>query len=276
LDEAVRINRQAWDERATIHVRGNASYPVEAFKAGTAGLKPNTPDDLGDVRGRRLLHLQCHFGLDTLMWVRQGATVTGVDFSPVAIAEARSLAAETGLEATFIEADVCNLPDNLAEQFDVALSYYGTIMWLGDLKRWAAGIARSLKPGGFFYLADYHPVALAMEIADDEFVPRPGCNYFNDGRPMGCKGPGTYAAPLAETRHNVTYQWQHTLQDIVCALVGAGLRLEFLHEFPYSFYEQYRHPDRKLMRQDERGWWHLVQGDGLLPLMFSLKASKSS
>ena len=137
MDEPLRVNRQAWDECAAIHVQGNPSYPVEEFKAGKAGLKPNTPDDLGDVRGRRLLHLQCHFGLDSLMWVRQGAIVTGVDFSPLAIAEARSLAAETGLEAKFIEADACTLPGCLAEQFDIVLSYYGTFMWLGDLQGWA-------------------------------------------------------------------------------------------------------------------------------------------
>jgi len=274
LDEPSKINRQAWDECAAIHAAGNDVYPVAAFKAGKAGLTPNTPDDLGDVRGKRLLHLQCHFGLDSLMWVRQGATVTGVDFSPVAIAAARALAAETGLPATFIEADVCNLPDSLADRFDIALSYYGTITWLGDSKQWARGIARCLKPGGFLYLADCHPAALAMEVAEGESVPRPHHAYFGDGRPIRCEGSGTYADRSAKTRHNVTYEWQHTIQDIVAAIIEAGMRLEFLHELPFSYYEKFSHPDRPLMRQDERGWWHLLAGDGLLPLMFSLKASK--
>jgi SAM-dependent methyltransferase len=274
MDEPNRINRDAWNERATIHVGGSPSYPVEAFKAGKAGLKPNTPDDLGDVRGRRLLHLQCHFGLDSLMWVRQGAAVTGVDFSPMAIAEARSLAAATGLSASFLEADVANLPDSLAQQFDIALSYFGTILWIGDLKHWARGIARSLKQGGFFYLADDHPAALAMEIAPGESVPRPHFKYFGDGTPTACQRSGTYAAPLAKVEHDVTYQWQHTLQDIVSAIVAADLRLDFLHEFPYAFREAYSQPDRKLMHQDEHGWWHLLDGAELLPLMFSLKASK--
>jgi SAM-dependent methyltransferase len=274
LDEPIETNRQAWDEHAAIHVMGNTSYPLEAFRAGKAGLSPNTPDSLGDVRGKRLLHLQCHFGLDSLMWARQGAIVTGVDFSKVAIAEARKLAVEVAVNATFIEADVLNLPDAFTEQFDVALSYYGVIPWLGNLGEWADGIARCLKPGGFFYLADCHPIATAIEVPQGESVPRLQDAYFGDGRPMRCEGSGTYAAPEAKTQHNITYQWQHALQDVLGALLDAQLRLVHFHEFPYSFYEKYSRPDQKLMYQDEGGWWHLLHGDGLVPLMFSIKFSK--
>jgi SAM-dependent methyltransferase len=276
VDEQLETNRLAWDECAALHARGCAYYPVEAFKAGQTGLRPNTPDDLGDVRGQRLLHLQCHFGMDSLMWVRQGAVVTGVDFSPVAIAQARRLATESGLEATFLEADVCQLPDQLRAQFDMVLSYCGTITWLGNLKDWARGIARCLKPGGFFYLADCHPLSLAMEVSADQSVPQPHYSYFGRGQPIRCDEPGTYALPQAKTEHNVTYQWQHTIQDILSALIAAGLQLEFLHEFPFAFYQRYSHPDRKLMRQDEQGWWHLIDGDQLIPLILSLKAVKTA
>ena len=274
MDDPTQTNRLAWDECAALHARGCEYYPVEAFKAGREGLRPNTPDDLRDVRGQRLLHLQCHFGMDSLMWVRQGAVVTGVDFSPVAIAEARQLTAATGLDATFVEADVCRLPDELSGRFDIVLAYCGVICWLADLAGWARGIARCLRPGGFFYLADGHPMSLAMEVQPGESTPRLHYSYFNDGQPIRSDDPGTYALPQAKTEHNVTYQWQHSLADVVGALVAAGLRLEFLHEFPFALYEAYVQPGRPLMRRDEHGWWHLVEGDGLVPLSFSLKAVK--
>jgi hypothetical protein len=146
--------------------------------------------------------------------------------------------------------------------------YYGVITWLRGLRSWADGIARALRPGGFLYLADCHPVALAMEVPQGESVPRLQDRYFNDGQPLRCQGAGgTYAAPKAKTQCNITYQWVHALQDIVGALLAAGLRLEYLHEFPYTFYRKW-----SPMRQDEQGWWHLLEGAGLVPLMFSVKA----
>jgi SAM-dependent methyltransferase len=269
VDDPMTLNRRAWDEAAVLHAQGNDYYPVERFKAGQVGATPNIPDDLGDVRGRRLLHLQCHFGMDSLLWVRQEAVVTGVDFSPMAIAKARQLASEVGLAATFLEADVCNLPENLGGQFDIVLTYCGTFIWLGDLAGWARGIARSLAPGGFFYLADFHPQFLVMEVPTGETILRPRFEYFGNGRPIRSVSSGTYAVPDAPTENNVTYEWQHTTADLVCALADAGLRLDYLHEFPYCFDD-----GRKQMRQDERGWWHLVEGEGLVPLMLSIKAIK--
>lgn len=272
MDDPTKTNRLAWDEMAAIHARGSVTYPVEAFKAGQAGLTPNTPDDLGNVRGKHMLHLQCHFGMDSLMWVRQGAVVTGVDFSPAAVAQARELSAQTALAATFIEADVAELPEHLSGQFDIVLAYYGVMPWVGNLPGWARGIVRCLRPGGFFYLADTHPLAEVMEVPQDERVPRLCHPYFTDGQPACFEtNGGTYANPTAQTRIRTRYEWQHTLQDILGSLLAAGLRLEYLHEFPHCFYERY-YPDRKLMRQDEQGWWHLLEGDGLVPLMFSLKA----
>jgi SAM-dependent methyltransferase len=273
LDEASRVNREVWDEHAALHASGATSYPVEAFKAGRAGLRPNTPDDLGDVRGKRMLHLQCHFGMDSLMWVRQGAIVTGVDFSPVGIAEAKKLSEETGLVTEFIEADVCALPDRLSGEFDLVVNYFGVLPWVGDLRKWARGISRCLKSGGVFYLADCHPIALAMEVADGELVPWPCVDYFGDGKAVRYESlSGTYAAPSAETRHNVSYQWPHSLQEIIGSLIEAGMRIEYLHEFPYTYYEKYSGEGEKIMWQDEREWWRLIKGDGFVPLMFSIQA----
>ena len=155
------------------------------------------------------------------MWVWQGAIVTGVDFSPVAITEAKKLSHETGFPAEFIEADVCDLPGRLSGKFDIAVNYFGVLPWIPNLEKWAREIARTLKRGGFFYLADCHPVALAMEVTGDAMIPQPVSAYFGDGTPARYESSGTYAAPEAKTHHNVTYQWQHSMQEIIGSIIEA-------------------------------------------------------
>jgi ubiquinone/menaquinone biosynthesis C-methylase UbiE len=274
MDERLQANQRAWDEMTAIHVGG--AYRVEDFKAGKKGTQPNIPDDIGNVAGKSILHLQCHFGMDSLMWVRQGARVTGVDFSPKAIAEAKKLATETGLQAEFIQSDIGALPDVLGgQQFDIVLTYYGTITWLPDIRRWGEVVARFLKPGGFFYIADTHPIAHLYEAVRGEERLRLEYPYFTDGKEIRCESEGgTYASPDATRNHRVTYQWQHTLASILDALVCRGLKIDYLHEFPHTFYDMYYYNDASLMTRDENGWWHLKKSDGSLPLMFSLKATK--
>lgn len=269
-------NRAAWDEMAAIHAGG--AYDVEGFRTGRSGVKPNVPDELGDVTGKRLLHLQCHFGMDTLMWARQGAEVTGVDFSPVAIQEARKLRDELGLQARFVQSDVLELPGNLQGQFDIVLTYYGVLPWLPDLRRWGQVIAHFLTPGGFFYVADTHPVAALYEVWEGDSGPALHYDYFTHGRAQRSEADqGTYADPTAHRESRVTYEWQHTLQDILDAVIGAGLRVEYLHEFPYTFYNaHYYREGPALMRQDADGWWWMSENAQRLPLMFSLRAALES
>ncbi len=275
MDRRIRANRRAWDIKAAVHVGGHSGYAggLRALLGGRKRWSPHLPDDPGPVRGKSLLHLQCHFGLDSLHWASRGARVTGVDFSPKAVREARALAARTGIPAVFHEADVCALPRSLAGRFDIVLTYYGTICWLGNLRGWARGIARALKPGGFFYIADGHPYLQTLEFDGPKGAARLAYPYFAQGVDRYV-GEGTYAAPRAKTGKYVAYEWRHSLDEIISALRGAGLAIDFLHEFPFAFYDVGFYTDRKLFREDRRGFWHLKEWGKKLPLMFSIRAVK--
>ena len=173
--------------------------------------------ELGDVAGKTLLHLQCRFGLETLSWARLGAAVTGVDPSPEAIAVARRLAAETGLRATFIESDPSEVAPGLQGEFDIVFASWGAIEQVRDLDRWAQIVAHYLKPGGTFYLAEVHPFAQMLEETADHDV-RVDYPYLSgQGQPL----PSSPGCP-------------HSFAEILNALIGAGLRIEYLHEFPFS------------------------------------------
>lgn len=169
----LELNRGYWDEATRLHLRGDL-YGVQEFKAGGCRLHRVEVEEVGDVRGKRLLHLQCHFGLDTLSWARHGAVVTGVDFSTESIAGARRLAGETGIQAEFVCSDLYELPETLPSfhSFDIVYTSYGVLCWLPDLASWAGVIARYLKPGGFFYIAEAHPSARMFPL--DEDLPRTG------------------------------------------------------------------------------------------------------
>lgn len=272
-------NQKLWDEWATVHMRGSKLYPIEAFLAGEAGPASKLPDDIGPVAGRSILHLQCHFGMDSLVWARKGARVTGIDFSETAIQGARALNERLGLDVEFVRANVYDLPDVLQGQYDVVLTYYGVLPWLPDLDRWAKIAAAYLKPGGFLYLADMHPFTDMVEGSDpahpDAFL---GYSYFSDGAPQrNDSDGGTYANPDAQTAHRINYQWKHRLGEIVDAVARAGLVVQYLHEFPYTFCDLYDWPQGGVegrMAQDADGWWRLTRVGDFLPLMFSLKACK--
>jgi SAM-dependent methyltransferase len=267
----MEANRAHWDEATDIHARGNV-YGLEDFRAGRYELHPIEVEELGDVAGKRLLHLQCHFGLDTLAWARRGASVTGVDFSPKAIALARALAAEAGIDARFVESDVYALPATLAGRFDVVFSSHGVLCWLADLTRWGEIVARYLEPGGTFYIVEAHPFIRVFPTADDitdgSTELRPYFSYFHD--PAGTRWPPAADYADEATRYTTPeHTWQHSMGDIVNALISAGLRIDFLHEFPYCVW--------KVVAFTEpvgRGGWGLGPRFPRLPLMFSLKATR--
>src|SRR5512139_2419139 len=156
MNEYQQANLALWNEWAEINVKSR-EYDVAGFLAGKSSLKSIELEELGEVAGKTLLHLQCHFGLDTLSWARRGAAVTGVDFSDKAVGLAQALAREAGLEARFICSDLYALPEVLSGQFDIVYTSYGVLCWLRDLEQWAELIAHFLKPGGVFYIADFHP-----------------------------------------------------------------------------------------------------------------------
>src|SRR5205823_6481205 len=162
MDEYIEANRKHWDELVSIHVK-SAFYTVDSVRQGRTSLHPLEIEELGDVRGKRLLHLQCHFGLDTLSWARLGAAVTGADFSDEAIRTARELASELQIPATFVLSNLYDLPGALDGQFDVVYTSHGVLGWLPDIAGWARVAAHFVKPGGFFYVAEIHPVAQVFE-----------------------------------------------------------------------------------------------------------------
>ena len=262
-EEYLDLNRALWDERVPIHV-DSAFYDVAGFLAGGSALRPFELDEVGDVEGRTLVHTQCHFGLDTLSWARRGARVTGLDFSAPAIAAARKVAADAGIEAEFVESDVYAAPEALGgRRFDLVYTGLGAVNWLPDIERWARVMAALVAPGGRFYLAEFHPFT-ALFADDDLTVAHP---YFHT-EPMEWDEPGTYADPSAPTVHNRSMEWNHGLGAIVSALVSAGLRIEFLHEHDYTLFARWPFVE-------DRGGGHLRLPAGMpsLPLMFSLLAS---
>lgn len=263
MREHVQVNRDLWNRWTPIHEK-SAFYDVAGFRAGASTLKHVELQELGRVEGKRLLHLQCHFGMDTLSWARRGARVTGVDLSDAAIELARSLAREEGSDARFIRADLYDLPRVLAEEFDVVFTSYGVLSWLPDIGRWAEVVARSLRPGGTFYVVEFHPLADAVG-EDGRTLRHP---YFHSPEPLEVEERGSYADRGAELVHPA-YFWCHTVGDVVSALAGAGLRIEFVHEFPYSTYNCFPY-----LEEREPGRWWPRESAGALPMMFSIRATR--
>jgi len=265
LDEYLQSNQALWDEWVKIN-SSSQFYDLDGFKAGRRSLHALELEEVGDVQGKSLLHLQCHFGKDSLCWAERGAQVTGVDFSPEGIRLAQSLSAELGIPARFICSNLYDLPEQLDEQFDVVFTSYGVLTWLPDRRRWAQVAARYVKPGGVFYIAEFHP--FAMVFSETAPSPQLEYSYFDDGV-IDCPVQGSYADPGAETKSKHSYEWAYPLGEVVSELVAAGLRVEFLHEWPYACYQMF-----PFLVEGEDGLWRLPPGMKSLPLQFSLKAVK--
>jgi SAM-dependent methyltransferase len=270
-DEFLAANRELWNDWTEIH-ETSEFYDLDGFRRGGTRLRDYELDEIGDVNGLSLLHLQCHFGIDTLSWARLGARVMGVDFSPRAVALARRLASELGLEARFIESDVYRLSDVLDEQFDLVYTSRGVLGWLPQVRQWAEVIARHVTPGGRFYITEIHPVMQAFEnenVAPGEL--RLQYPYWEHAEPLALPVHGSYADPTASVRTPMEYGWDHSIGEIVTALVDAGLTIKSLREYPFL--------DWKLdfLVEGPDGRWRLPpEMKGELPLMFSLLASKPS
>ena len=263
MNEYIEQNRTLWDAWTRLHEHSDF-YDLDSFKRGRSSLKPLEVEEVGDVRGKSLLHLQCHFGQDTLSWARLGAKVTGVDFSDEAVNLARALASELNIPARFVRSNVYDLPRVLDEQFDIVFTSYGVLAWLPDLDAWAEVVAHFLKPGGFFYIAEFHPL-LGMLNDEGTAFEYP---YFHRPQPTEIESRGSYAGPGDFTLQE--FNWEHPVSDIVNAVVRSGLRLEFFREFDYAWHAgSYR-----AMDEFEPGKARLRGQMGLLPHMFSLRARR--
>jgi SAM-dependent methyltransferase len=260
------LNKAYWDERVPIHL-GATFYDMEGFRALPDSLKDFETAEVGDVRGKSLLHLQCHFGRDTLSWAARGAQVTGLDFSPPAIEAASQLAVELGIDARFLTADVYDAASAVEEEtFDIVYASFGALNWLPDISRWALVVAELLAPAGCLYLAEFHPFSFVL---DDETGSTVTHDYFDEG-PEASGGSGTYADEAATTEHNETVEWRHSLSTVVSAIAGAGLRIQFLHEHDHTFYLQ----RQSLERHDGDIYRHPV-GAPRIPLTYSIRAEKA-
>ena len=261
MEEYLKVNRDMWNHWAEAHVN-SAFYDNESFKKGRNSLNDIELKHLGDISGKDLLHLQCHFGQDTLSLARMGAKVTGLDLSDVAIETARNLATELGIEADFICANVLEMGKHLDRQFDIIFNTYGIVGWHPDLLPWAQGIADHLKPGGEFHLTEFHPV---VWMYNEDFT-QVTYGYFNTGEIIE-EAEGSYAAPdLKGMKTN--YSWNQTLSDVISALLAAGLQLTLLEEYDYSPY-----PIFNESVQGEKGYQ--IKGlEGKLPLVYSIVAQK--
>ncbi len=268
MEDYLRANRENWNELVAIHEKSKF-YDLAGFRSGKSSLKSVELEELGDVSGKSLLHLQCHFGLDTLSWARVGAMVTGVDFSDKAIALANSLSKQLEIEATFVCSDVYDLPEVLSDKFDIVFASYGVLCWLPDIRRWARVISRLIKQGGTFYIVEHHPFMNVFYGEADAVDLRVTSAYFHSQEPLvEGAGTGTYADPSAEI-HTPEYEWVHSLGDVVNSLVSSGLKIEYLHEFPFIEYKAF-----PFLEQGADGWWRLKPGIAQLPMLFSLKAAK--
>lgn len=256
-------NRYGWNLRTEVH-KTAAFYNVDAWKNGGNSLTPIELREMGEVRGKSLLHLQCHFGQDTLSWARLGARVTGCDLSDKAIEYARQLATEINLPAEFVCCNVYDLPQHLEGRFDIVFCSYGSIGWLPELEPWAAVVTHFLKKGGFFYIADFHPVLWML----DEQMTHLKYPYHNAGV-IKSENSGTYADRYAGIEYT-DYGWNHSTSELINSLLQQGLQLEFFNEYPYSPFNCFD----KTVRGDDGNY--RIQGlENILPMVYSLKAVKN-
>lgn len=270
MDPYVRKNQELWDEWTEINVR-SAFYDVEGFKKQPPPLDALVREGLGPLAGLSVLHLQCHFGMDTLRVAQEAREAVGIDFSSKAIAFARGLAEELGLAARFVESDLYALPDVLDGEFDRVFTSYGALDWLPDLDRWGQIVARYLRPGGTFFIAEGHPTMWMFdgEAEDGLHVRYP---YFRSSQPIEIPPTvGNYADPTAPVT-KTAYAWTHSMSDIVMALVRAGLRIEDFREHTHAVWKPFPFCIQEEGVGERR--WRIPPDRPQIPLMFSLRAVK--
>lgn len=262
FDKAFETNRDTWNEKTAAHYN-SAFYDKSAFAKTRNSLNSYELNALPDVSGKSLLHLQCHFGQDSLSWASKGAQVTGVDISDMAIEKANQLSKELDIPANFVYCNVLDTSDYIEEQFDIVFTSYGVIGWLPDLKPWAKMVAERLKDGGIFYMVEFHPIAWMYDYLNSKPVLK---YHYNQTEVIYEEYKGTYADPDSQMISK-EYTWNHSLSIVIQALLDAGLSLEYFAEHDGSPYEIF--PE---MVKSEDGLYCLK--DQKYPLLFELKVRK--
>jgi SAM-dependent methyltransferase len=263
-------NRKSWDERVAIHRRDeNRFYDVQKVIAGGDELNAIEASEIGDVRGLRIAHLQCHFGLDSICLARRGASVVGLDFSSAAIAEARALAKQMDVDAQFVEGNVYDARKLITGDFDMVYVTWGAITWLPDIAQWAQVVASLLKTGGRLYLAENHPNILPFDWVDGRIAPRYDWRTPKD-QPIVDETATTYTGAADVLENRKTFAWQHPLADIINGLIAAGMTLAWLHEHAALTW-----PIFPNMTKSEDGLYRLPADHVQMALAFSLEARKA-
>lgn len=260
----IELNRALWNARTQTHV-DSAFYDNAAFIAGKSSLKEIELGLLGDLSGKRVLHLQCHFGQDSISMARMGAEVVGVDLSDQAIAKASEMAAMLQANARFICCNLYDLPQHLEGQFDVVFTSYGTIGWLPDLKAWSEIVERYLRPGGRFVFVEFHPV---VWMFDDDFQ-KIAYNYAQR-EAIVIENEGSYADREADIAMT-SVSWNHSLSNVIQNLLDRGLLLQQFQEIDYSPYDCFAHTV-----EFEPGKFRIGHLGDKIPMVYALVAKKPS
>jgi SAM-dependent methyltransferase len=264
--DPVELNRAHWEVMADAHGKAGTYYDVDALVEGTDSITDLEEPALGDVSGLEVVHIQCHIGFDTISLARRGARMTGVDFSPGALAKARDLAARCGVEVEWVQAESTALPRELDGRFDLAYGSYGVICWIEDLGAWMRCAFGTLRPGGRLVLHDIHPCFGMFESLDPLKVDFP---YANEG-PQRWEGSGTYADPETKTPTTTTMEYAHSLEEVVNSAIAAGFRIDGLDEHLDCSFD----PRGDVMTREEDGRYRARLGGRALPVLFTLRATR--
>jgi len=266
MNQAEKNNQALWDELAPVHYESYAEMDI--LRKGGVCLDEIELAELGDVRGKSLLHLQCHIGTDTLSWARLGANVTGVDFSTQSLILAEKLANELKLQVTFVHSPLYDLKTKLEGQFDIVYTSRGVLVWNSDIQKWAEIIAHYLKPGGTFYIMETHPFFEIFEESEEGQL-KISLPYFHQDDPTVWDDEGPDYADENYIVKLPSYEWQWSVSEILNALIGAGLQIQAFHEYERLFFKLFAG-----MEEERPGWYQYPGMEGHLPLIFTLKATK--
>lgn len=261
-NDYIKFNKQSWNANVAAHLASDF-YSVEEFIKGKSSLNDIELKLLGNIEGKNILHLQCHFGMDSISLARLGAKVTGIDFSDKAIEAAKELALKTGVDADFICCDVYSLPEHLDNHFDIVFTSYGVIGWLPDMQKWAYIVSKYVRPGGCFIMAEFHPVVWMFDNDFNKITYR----YFND-EPIIEIEEGSYANRSTGVK-NKTIGWNHSLSDVINGLISNGLQIESFTEYDYSPYNCFRN-----MTEIAPGRFQISKLGNTIPMLYSIKAIK--
>ena len=261
-NDYLNINKATWNNKTDVHIASDF-YDNEGFLNGKSTLQSIELDLIGDITGKKILHLQCHFGQDTMTFSRMGAKATGIDLSDRAIEKAREFAQQLNLDTTFICCDIYDLPNHLDEKFDIVFTSYGTIGWLPDLDKWANVVSHFLKPDGKFVFAEFHPVVWMY----DDYFKEVHYSYFNV-ETITEDESGTYADRYSDIKAQ-TITWNHPTSEVLNALINSGLELKSFNEYDFSPYNCFKETE-----EFEPSKFRIKHLGNKIPMVFSIVAAK--